>query len=123
MTTELQFVERDEFTRVLSLEADVTAKAAIFADLCRINTLYMIARAGSGHIGTSFSCLDILTWLHLHELQLPAERHADGDVFFSSKGHDAPALYAVLTAIGRLPFERIHELRRVDGLPGHPDVG
>ena len=119
---DLQFVPRTEFDRALALDAPQPAKAAVFADLCRINALYMIARAGSGHIGSSFSSLDLLTWLHLYGLQLPEERHADGDVFFSSKGHDAPALYAVLTAIGRLPFEKIHELRRLNGLPGHPDV-
>jgi transketolase len=33
-----------------------------------------------------------------------------------------PGLYAVLTALGRLDFELIHRLRRLDGLPGHPDV-
>ena len=115
--TDLQFVPRAEFARVLSLDVDAARKTALFADLCRINTLYMIARAGSGHIGTSFSCLDIISWLYLNELRAP------GDVFFSSKGHDAPAQYAVLTALGHLPFEKIHQLRRLDGLPGHPDVG
>ena len=29
------------------------ARASAFADACRLNALYMIARAGSGHIGTS----------------------------------------------------------------------
>jgi transketolase len=114
---DLSYVPRDEFTRTLALDLDAPRKAALFADLCRINTLYMIARAGSGHIGTSFSCLDIVSWMHLGEL-----KPADGDVFFSSKGHDAPAFYAVLTALGRLPFDQIHQLRRLNGLPGHPDV-
>lgn len=112
---DLQYVPQDEFARVLALEAGPVEKTAIFADLCRINTLYMITRAGSGHIGTSFSCLDLVSWLYLHELKA-------ADVFFSSKGHDAPAIYSVLTALGRLPFEKIHELRRLNGLPGHPDV-
>jgi transketolase len=112
---ELQYAPREEFSRVLALDADRAAKAALFADLCRINVLYMIARAGSGHIGTSFSSLDLISWIYLHELR-------DGDVFFSSKGHDAPALYAVLAALGKIPFDKIHELRRLNGLPGHPDV-
>ena len=113
---ELQYVPQDELARVLALDVDPVHKTSVFADLCRVNALYMITRAGSGHIGTSFSCLDIVSWLYLHELK-------DDDVFFSSKGHDAPALYAVLTALGRLPFDMIHELRRLNGLPGHPDVG
>ncbi|HHM04487.1 MAG TPA: transketolase [Gammaproteobacteria bacterium] len=91
-------------------------RAALFADLCRLNTLYMIKRAGSGHIGSSFSSLDIVSWLHLEEL-------GEDDLYFSSKGHDAPGLYAVLLALGRLPFEQLHSLRRLGGLPGHPDVG
>lgn len=117
---ELRYVPRAEFTRVLALNTDATKKAAMFADMCRLNALYMITRAGSGHIGTSFSCLEIVSWLYLNELQ--GTDAAGGDVFFSSKGHDAPAIYAVLTALGLVPFEKIHELRRLNGLPGHPDV-
>src|SRR5688500_15900507 len=75
----------------------------------------MIARAGSGHIGSSFSCLDIVSWLLLEELG------AD-DLYFSSKGHDAPGYYAALIGLGRLPEEKLHALRRLFGLPGHPDV-
>ena len=83
----------------------------------------MIARAGSGHIGSSFSSLDIVTWLHLHELRgLEGPEPAVRDLFFSSKGHDVPGLYAVLIGLGRLPFETLHTLRRLGGLPGHPDV-
>src|SRR6185437_5719261 len=75
----------------------------------------MIEYAGSGHIGTSFSSLDIVSWLQLEVLR-------DGDRYFSSKGHDAPALYAVLIALGRIDFEQLFGLRRLGGLPGHPDV-
>jgi len=75
----------------------------------------MIAKAGSGHIGTSFSSMDIFSWMHLNVL-------TDDDLFFSSKGHDAPGLYSVLIGIGKLDYEYIHQLRRLNGLPGHPDV-
>jgi transketolase len=75
----------------------------------------MVERVGSGHLGTTFSSLDIVSWLHLEVL-------GEGDRYFSSKGHDAPGLYAVLTALGQLDFEQIHQLRRLGGLPGHPDV-
>jgi len=112
---QLYYVPACEFDRVRSLPADPVQSAALIAALCRINTLYMIARAGSGHIGSSFSSLDIVTWLHLQELG-PADR------FFSSKGHDVPGLYAVLIALGLLPFDSLHALRRLGGLPGHPDV-
>jgi transketolase len=47
----------------------------------------------------------------------------DRDVFFSSKGHDVPGLYAVLHALGVIPSEKLLLLRRYGGLDGHPDVG
>jgi transketolase len=43
-------------------------------------------------------------------------------VYFSSKGHDAPALYSLLIALEKLDFDLVHKLRQLDGLPGHPDV-
>ena len=48
---------------------DPVARAAAFADACRINALSSIMEAGSGHIGTSFCVLDILAWLHLEVLR------------------------------------------------------
>ncbi len=109
------YVPPAEFERLRTLDADPVFRASAFADACRINALSMIMEAGSGHIGTSFSSMDILVWLHLEVL-------GDGDRYFSSKGHDAPALYSVLTALGRIDFDLVHRLRRLGGLPGHPDV-
>jgi transketolase len=111
----LVYLPREELDRIRTLDADPAERSAIFADACRLNALYMIERAGSGHPGTTFSSLDVVSWLHLEVLE-------DGDRYFSSKGHDVPGLYAVLAALGRLDFDLIHRLRRLDGLPGHPDV-
>jgi transketolase len=83
----------------------------------------MIARAGSGHIGSSFSSLDIVSWLFLNELnQSTSSNPSSRDIYFSSKGHDAPGLYSVLIGLGFLKFDLLHSLRRLGGLPGHPDV-
>src|SRR5207248_1035420 len=92
--------------------------------LARVNALYMIAAAGSGHIGSSFSAMDIVSWLYLNELRRPDANTsaAFGDLYFSSKGHDVPGLYAVLIGLGDLDFDLLHQLRRLGGLPGHPDV-
>ncbi|GAB4428639.1 MAG: transketolase [Chloroflexi bacterium OHK40] len=123
MTT-LWYVPAAELHRARTLEVPAAHRAALFATLCRINTLYMIMRAGSGHLGTSFSSLDILSWLFLEELEHPeSSEHGDGDIFFSSKGHDAPGKYAVLIGLELLDFDLLHKLRRLGGLPGHPDVG
>ena len=112
---DLHYVPPKEFERLRRLPLKPIDRAALFATCCRINALYMIAQAGSGHIGSSFSSLDIISWLYLNELQ-------PDDLYFSSKGHDAPGLYAVLLGLGLIPFEQIHRLRRFPGLPGHPDV-
>ncbi|MFJ9434235.1 transketolase C-terminal domain-containing protein [Streptomyces sp. NPDC101490] len=121
MDSSLAWIPRAEFERVLADVADPHDRARAFAAMCRINTLYMIARAGSGHIGSSFSAADVVSWLVLEELDRPFE--ADGDVYFSSKGHDAPGLYAAMIGLGLLDEDLLHRLRRIDGLPGHPDVG
>ncbi len=111
----LSFVPLSEIKRLRQTVTDPLQQAQVLATIFRINTLYMIAQAGSGHIGSSFSAMDMVTWLHLNELG------TDG-VYFSSKGHDAPGLYSILLGLERLPFEKIHTLRRLAGLPGHPDV-
>ncbi|MFD8497344.1 transketolase C-terminal domain-containing protein [Amycolatopsis sp. NPDC059657] len=120
MRSKLSWLPRAEFDRVRAGIDQRHDRARAFAAMSRINTLYMIMKAGSGHIGSSFSAADIVSWLYLQELRRPFE--SDGDLYFSSKGHDAPGLYAALIGLGALPEETVHELRRLAGLPGHPDV-
>lgn len=119
----LRHLPKSDFDRLRATSGDVYERTAAFADMCRCNALYMIMRAGSGHIGSSFSSLDLVSWIHLQELgPAGAPAGADTGVYMSSKGHDAPGLYAVMAACGRLDFDLIHGLRRLGGLPGHPDV-
>ena len=121
----LYYVPLTEFERIRSLTIDPIQKAKLFASFCRINTLYMIACAGSGHIGSSFSSMDIMTWLQLNELGASIGGNSPSsneNLFFSSQGHDAPALYSTLIGLGKLDFNLIHQLRRLGGLPGHPDI-
>ena len=118
----LSFVSRDVFRAVRSGISDPIARAEVLSDLCRINTLFMIMQAGSGHIGSSFSSTDIITWLWAEALRDPNGTSADADVYFSSKGHDVPALYSLLIATEKLGFELLPKLRQLNGLPGHPDV-
>src|SRR5262245_26773411 len=93
--------------------------------MCRANALVAVKRAGSGHLGSSFSAMDIVVHLFFRELNTAQVgfESADRDVYFSSKGHDVPGLYAVLHALGVIPAERLMRLRRLGGLDGHPDVG
>ena len=119
----LKYVPYTEFERIDKFINSKIDKVKVFCQLCRINTLYMIAKAGSGHIGSSFSSLDIISWLYMHEMQGDVNNISgnNNDIFFSSKGHDAPAIYSVLIGLGKLNFDLLHKLRRIDGLSGHPD--
>jgi transketolase len=68
--------------------------------------------------------MDIVSTLYLRELNIsddPKEIY-DTDIYFSSKGHDVPGLYSILIALEFLPFDQLHMLRRLHGLPGHPDI-
>ncbi|HSL64318.1 MAG TPA: transketolase C-terminal domain-containing protein [Gaiellaceae bacterium] len=121
---DLRLIPREAFDRVRAGGVSDDA-LALLADMCRANALVAVKRAGSGHLGSSFSALDVVTHLLFRELDV-AERgweDPDRDVFFSSKGHDVPGLYAALHALGVLPAERLLRLRRLGGLDGHPDVG
>ena len=112
----VDFVPPSLCRRVFSRRIAAEAKAAILADVARLNVLSMVARAGSGHLGGSFSSLEILAWLYLQVL-------SPRDLFFSSKGHDAPGHYAILSALGKIKFSLLHRFRRIGGLPGHPEIG
>ncbi len=87
--------------------------------------LLMIHEARSGHPGGSLSCVEILVLLYhglmRHDPQNPG--WADRDRFVLSKGHAAPALYAVLADCGYFPVEELSTLRQFGSrLQGHPHM-
>ncbi|MDN5331463.1 MAG: transketolase [Tepidanaerobacteraceae bacterium] len=91
----------------------------------RCHIIEMIAEAGSGHPGGSLSCTDILVALYFHEMRIdPSNPNwQDRDRFVLSKGHAAPALYAVLAEKGYFPMEELKTLRKTGSmLQGHPDM-
>jgi transketolase len=114
----MELIPQSEFARA---EDDL----ALIADMCRANALVAVKRAGSGHLGSSFSAMDLVVHLFYRELNtaIVGFDHPGRDVYFSSKGHDVPGLYAVLHALGVLPAEKLLKLRRLGGLDGHPDLG
>ena len=85
----------------------------------------MVFRAASGHIGGSFSAMDILTELYFEEMRIdPAEPRAPGrDRFVLSKGHCTPALYSILALRGYFPEKDLELFRSIKGhMSGHPDM-
>jgi transketolase len=105
-------------TRVAG-DAEVDRIAAL-ANRCRLVLLDMIYRAGSGHAGSSLSCVDIISVLKFDQMR--SSDRDDRDVFVLSKGHAAPAWYAALIVGGDLPASEAATLRAIDSrLQGHPD--
>ena len=90
----------------------------------RKTVLQMVAEAGSGHLGASLSAVDILATLYFMKMRHdPNDPEWPGrDRLVLSKGHAAPALYAVLAEAGYFPPEELTHLRE-DGsiLQGHPE--
>ncbi|HND50238.1 MAG TPA: 1-deoxy-D-xylulose-5-phosphate synthase N-terminal domain-containing protein, partial [Anaerolineales bacterium] len=122
---ELKLIPVEEFKRVRNSSADKYKKLQIIADMCRANTLTEVKRAGSGHLGSSFSAMDIVVWMYYEEMNTikVGFDSPDRDIYFSSKGHDVPGLYAVLHSLGEIPDLMLMSLRRLNGLNGHPDIG
>ena len=89
----------------------------------RAHSIKMIYEAGSGHPGGSLSAVDILVALYFHIMKHDPKKPdwADRDRFVLSKGHSAPALYAVLAESGYFPVEELSTLRKLGSrLQGHP---
>ncbi|MEV8341930.1 transketolase [Streptomyces niveus] len=96
----------------------------------REHILKMATAPQGAHVGGSLSCADVLLHLYTRVLDIyPQEPdRPDRDRFVLSKGHAAPALYAVLAETGHLPVEELatytqtgsrlagHPLRRVPGV-------
>ncbi|BDQ03350.1 transketolase C-terminal domain-containing protein [Ignavibacterium sp.] len=117
-------IKKSEFDKVKSHGGDWAKRMKLFADMCRYNTLVAVKKAGSGHLGSSLSAMDIVTYLYLNELNVleVGLNSPDRDIYFSSKGHDVPGLYSLFYALGILPEEKLLMLRRLHGLDGHPEV-
>lgn len=81
--------------------------------------------AKSGHPGGSLSISDTLTYLYFNKLNVDPKNPemTDRDRFVLSKGHTAPALYAVLAQKGFFPEEELKTLRHIGAmLQGHPCI-
>lgn len=92
----------------------------------RLDILDMVEKAGSGHIDSSFSCVEILTALFYDVMRHEpnASDMPNRDRFILSKGHAAPALYATLARLGYFDTAELSTLRQLHSrLQGHPKKG
>ena len=91
----------------------------------RLLAVDAVHEAASGHPGGSLSCLDMLTALYFHEMNIdPVDpKNPARDRFVLSKGHCSPALYATLAQRGYFPVEDLKLFRSIKAhLSGHPDM-
>ncbi|WKZ36414.1 MAG: transketolase [Anaerolineales bacterium] len=91
----------------------------------RKNILETVNNAGSGHIGGSFSIVEILVALYFSEMKINISNPSweDRDRLVLSKGHASPALYSVLAEKGFFAPELLKQFRSIDSpFSGHADM-
>jgi transketolase len=101
------------------------AKLADAARFVRMHSIASIYHAGSGHPGGAMSSADLFACLYGAEMNVAPSRVADPrrDRFVLSKGHAAPALYAVGAHYGFCDKRESLQLRKLNSpFQGHPHV-
>ena len=81
--------------------------------------------AGQGHVGGSFSIVDVVTVLYFDQMNVdPANPKMEGrDRLVLSKGHAGPGLYCALALKGYFPTEDLMTLNKPHtNLPSHCDM-
>ena len=107
------------------MDQSTKRELALKAAQVRLNILEAVHAAKSGHPGGSLSIAEVITYLYNKEMKTDPKnpKWADRDRLVLSKGHTAPALYAILAEQGFFPREELSKLRQVDSfLQGHPDM-
>lgn len=113
------------YDREFSVDPKIIQSLNEIASLVRKYVLEMIAEAGSGHIGASLSIVDVLVALYFAKMRYDPKnpKWPLRDRLILSKGHAAPALYAVLALAGFIPMSELSKLRDVNSyLSGHPEI-
>ena len=107
------------------MEQSKELKLKRLANNVRFGIIEGVYNAACGHPGGSLSIADVITYLYFEEMNIDPEnpKAENRDRFVLSKGHTAPALYAVLAERGYFDKEELKTLRKTDSrLQGHPDM-
>jgi len=103
----------------------MTAELELISEHNRKRLLEIICNAKAGHTGGDLSCLNILTVLYFHTMNIGTGNLdcPDRDRFILSKGHCVEALFVTLEAKGILAKDILDTLGRfASPLGGHPTV-
>ncbi|MEM3830202.1 MAG: hypothetical protein QXP36_13455, partial [Conexivisphaerales archaeon] len=93
------------------------------ANEIRIDLVKLHNRTHTPHIGSEFSCIDILVVLYFEIMDVTPEnfKSIGRDYFVLSKGHAAPALYDILYRKGFISDEIFNSYgTNGSALPEHP---
>ena len=106
---------------------DGTTKKCLQVNACKVRKgiIEGVYNAKSGHPGGSLSIADLLTYLYFEKMNVNSSDPEDPnrDRFVLSKGHCAPALYAVLALKGYFSDKELKSLRHIGAmLQGHPCI-
>lgn len=106
---------------------DGTTKKCLQVNACKVRKgiIEGVYNAKSGHPGGSLSIADLLTYLYFEKMNVNSSdpEDPDRDRFVLSKGHCAPALYAVLALKGYFSDKELKSLRHIGAmLQGHPCI-
>ena len=77
----------------------------------RKTVLEMCIKAGTGHVTSCFSCVEIMVELFYRDMK-------PDDVFILSKGQASPLLYAILADKGLIPEEELWKFAQKGGVLG-----
>lgn len=92
---------------------------------CRRKVVRMIEASGAGHMGGALSCMDIVTALYFHFMNINPKnpKMPERDRFILSAGHKCMAQYAALAEKGFFPEEILDTYGSLHSkIPGHPDM-
>src|SRR5665213_3814899 len=126
MAITLRSIQGDGDKASLKPARDIETEIATAARFVRQHVIASIYRATSGHPGGSLSCADLLATLFGAEMSVwpSGADDPDRDRFVLSKGHAAPALYAIGAYHGFCDKKESLELRKLNShFQGHPHIG
>ncbi|MCG2888644.1 MAG: transketolase [Sulfolobales archaeon] len=111
---------RNDATPILTLEE--LNRLREIAENARKNVIKMLFYDQTLHVGSSLSSIEIITLLMFKYLRFGRDP-LNRDYFILSKGHAAPALYAVMAEKGFIPEDELWRIQDISSiLQGHPEI-
>jgi len=109
----------------IKLERELYKKLTKTAIKVRRLAIKTLKTAGSGHIGGSFSAVELMVYLFFNKMNIEPHnpKKEDRDIFILSKGHASLGYYSVLAEKGYFEREELSTYRQINSrLQGHPHM-